>query len=107
MRRRVYISGPMTGLPMRNREAFNEAEDWLRISGYEPINPSSNGLADSAAYDEHMRANLRMLLTADAVAVLPGWERSRSAQIATRLASDLNMSVRPVGDYLEDGGDAA
>lgn len=99
---RVYISGPMTGRPHLNRDVFNAAEDLLRLNGYDPINPSSNGLSDDATYDEHMRADLRMLLEADAVAVLPGWELSRGSQIETRLASDLGMPVRPVGDYLED-----
>lgn len=99
---RVYISGPMTGYPLMNRVEFNRAEDALRIAGYDPINPSSNGLPDDALYDQHMRADLRMLLEADAVAVLPGWELSRGSQIETRLASDLGMPIRPVGDYLED-----
>lgn len=99
---RVYISGPMTGCPHLNRDAFNAAEDALRLVGYDPINPSSNGLPDDASYDEHMRADLRMLLDADAVAVLPGWELSRGSQIETRLASDLGMPIRPIGDYLED-----
>lgn len=98
--KRVYISGPMTGLPNFNRDAFNHAEDQLRARGFDPLNPSSNGLADDAPYDEHMRADLRMLLTADMVATLPGWERSRGANIETRLASDLGMPVHPLTDYI-------
>lgn len=102
--RRVYISGPMSGYPHGNREAFNQAEHALRVAGYDPINPSSNGLADDATYDEHLRADLRMLLEADAVALLPGYDRSRGSQIETRLASDLNIPMGPLGYYIEDGG---
>ena len=35
----IYISGPMTGLPDLNRDAFETAENFLRLWGFEPINP--------------------------------------------------------------------
>ncbi|MFA5027645.1 MAG: DUF4406 domain-containing protein, partial [Candidatus Methylomirabilota bacterium] len=36
---RVYISGPMTGIPEYNRAAFLAAEARLRALGLEPVNP--------------------------------------------------------------------
>ncbi|WP_276670252.1 DUF4406 domain-containing protein [Schaalia cardiffensis] len=98
--KRVYISGPMTGYPFKNRVKFNQAEDALRLAGYDPINPSSNGLSDDASYDEHMRADLRMLLEADMVATLPGCEQSRGSGIETRLATSLGMPVHPLEWYV-------
>lgn len=97
--KRVYISGPMSGYPLMNRIEFGRAEDALRMAGYDPINPSSNGLPDDASYDEHMRADLRMLLEADMVAILPGCEQSRGAGIETRLAAALGMPVHPLEWY--------
>lgn len=99
---RIYISGPMTGLPDFNREAFNTAEDALRMRGYNPINPARNGLPENSTYEEHMRADLRMLLEADAVTVLPGWEQSKGAQLETRLATFLGMPIRPISAYIQD-----
>ena len=98
---RIYISGPMTGLPDFNRKAFNTAEDALRMRGYNPLNPARNGLPENSTYEEHMRADLRMLLEADAVAVLPGWEQSKGAQLETRLAAFLGMPIRPISAYIE------
>ena len=73
MMKKVYISGPMTGRPAKNIDEFNKAEDQLLKAGYEVLNPTSNGLADTALYEDHMRANLRMLSVADALAFLPDW----------------------------------
>ena len=36
---RIYISGPMTGWPNLNREAFDAAEARLRGNGWFTINP--------------------------------------------------------------------
>lgn len=97
---RVYISGPMTGRPDNNIDEFNEAEDLLLKAGYWVLNPTSNGLSDSASYEDHMRADLRMLSVADALAFLPGWEKSRGARLEIEVAHVLNIPTRPVSDYV-------
>ena len=99
MTKKVYISGPMTGRPDHNIDEFNKAEDQLLKAGYEVLNPTSNGLADTAPYEDHMRADLRMLTMADALAFLPDWERSRGARLEIEVAHLLNIPVRPVSDY--------
>lgn len=97
---RVYISGPMTGRPDNNIDEFNEAEDLLLKAGYWVLNPTSNGLSDSASYEDHMRADLRMLSVADALAFLPDWEKSRGARLEIEVAHVLNIPTRPVSDYV-------
>ena len=99
MTKKVYISGPMTGRPDKNIDEFNKAEDLLLKAGYEVLNPTSNGLADTALYEDHMRADLRMLTMADALAFLPDWEKSRGARLEIEIAHLLNIPVRPVSDY--------
>lgn len=96
---KIYISGPMTGRPDNNIDEFNKAEDQLLNAGYEVLNPTSNGLSNSALYEDHMRANLRMLSVADALAFLPDWERSRGARLEIEVAHLFNIPVRPVSDY--------
>lgn len=96
---KVYISGPMTGRPDNNIDEFNKAEDLLLKAGYEVLNPASNGLADTALWEDHMRADLRMLTMADALAFLPDWERSRGARLEIEVAHALNIPTRPVADY--------
>jgi hypothetical protein len=41
MTTRIFISGPITGKPNLNREAFNAEERLLREAGYETFNPHS------------------------------------------------------------------
>ena len=39
---RIYIAGPMTGLPDSNYPAFHAAEARLQALGHEPHNPARN-----------------------------------------------------------------
>ena len=96
---KVYISGPMLGRPDNNIDEFNKAEDLLLKAGYWVLNPTSNGLSDTTSYEDNMRANLRMLSVADALAFLPDWEKSRGARLEVEVAHVFNIPVRPVSDY--------
>mgnify|MGYP006217473325 CR=1 FL=1 len=55
----------------------------------------------------YMRLSLAQLVRADAVAVLPGFADSRGARLETRLAVELEMSVRPVRAWLTEAGQRA
>lgn len=97
---KVYIAGPMTGLPDHNYPAFNKAADDLRAIGFEPLNPVDVGARCAPECDHdwqwYMRRTLALLLTADRVALLPGWEDSRGARIERGLAYDLDLQVSPI-----------
>ena len=78
---RVYIAGPMTGIPMYNRAAFAEAECALRRIGYEVFNPAAPGpkYPDFNPNDPrpvHLRRDIIELVNCDCVAVLPGYMTS-------------------------------
>lgn len=91
---KVYISGPITGLPYKEVEkAFNEAEIRLEEQGYEVVNPLNNGLPRESTWKEHMRADLKLLLDCDAIYMLDGWEFSRGVQIEFRIAYNLGIKV--------------
>lgn len=97
---RVYISGPMTGLPESNYPAFNAAEKALRAAGHEPINPARDeGREDCTEWLDYMRAALRDLADADAVAVLPDWRKSRGADLEVHIATQLGLDVRVLADW--------
>lgn len=93
-RSKVYISGPITGMPGLNRAAFDAAATMLRrIDGHDVVNPHENGLPADAPWEQHMRADLALLLECDTIYMLNGWERSRGARIEHALACDLGMAV--------------
>lgn len=89
---KVYISGPMTGLPNFNREAFDVAAVDLEAMGYQVANPASVSI-ENGTWGQYMREDLVMLLRCDAVLALPGWRKSRGARIEIGLAKKLGMRI--------------
>lgn len=95
----VYLSGPMTGLPDMNYPAFNAEARRLRNAGYRVINPAEVDLPEGTPWAVIMRIDLiDMLSHCSTVAVLPGWARSKGANIEVYLASQLGLRVVAVGD---------
>lgn len=98
---KVYIAGPMTGLPDFNYPAFFAAEKALRELGHEPINPArSEGREGCSSWLDYMRAALRDVANADGIAYLPGWQGSRGAALEKRIGDDLGLDVRPLDEWL-------
>ena len=93
--KKIYISGPISGLPLETvYNNFTNVEAQLLEQGYEVVNPLNNGLSTNATWEEHMRADLRLLLDCDAIYMLEGWEKSRGARIEYALAVDLKMDIQ-------------
>lgn len=102
MKRRIYISGPMTGIePREYRRRFREAETILRRHGYGCINPCrvwpcrfpwlyrlmNALLGKRLAYAVILAYDIILLMTrADGIAMLPGWQASRGARIENYVA---------------------
>lgn len=90
---RIYISGPMTGLPDFNYPAFNQAAAELRAQGYHVENPAEN--PERSTWAEYMKSAVAQLTACDMIKMLPGWEESRGAIIEHKLAQDLGIEVMP------------
>lgn len=92
--KRIYISGPITGIdPEVCRNRFGAAEKRLIARGYTPVNPLKNGLPETASYDEHMQRDLEMLATCDAVYMLEGWEKSKGCRIEFNVAATNRIPI--------------
>ena len=94
---RIYLAGPMTGLPLENYPAFNAEAARLRAIGYHVENPAENPRQDS--WLAYMRQSIRQMLTCDAVALLPAWKRSKGALLEHGLAISLGIKARPCAEY--------
>lgn len=91
--KRIYIAGPMTGLPELNFPAFHRAASFLRAAGHTAINPAEIVTDQTAKWEDCMRADIAQLVTCDAVMLLPGWEKSRGARLEHTIATALGMEV--------------
>lgn len=90
---RIYVAGPMTGLPGLNFDTFHAKTAELRAEGHFVINPAEINCDPTAGWNECMRADIAQLVTCDAVYMLPGWEKSRGATLEHHIASALAMQV--------------
>lgn len=93
MAERIYIAGPMTGLPEFNRPAFAAAAAHLRSLGLEAINPGELYTHTHMPWSFYMRAALRALLTCDSIFLLRGWTNSRGAKLEWQLANALGLTL--------------
>lgn len=120
--KKVYLAGPMRGYPQFNFPAFHAAASLLRAQGYEVFSPAerdegiygagfatgntlgSEELATkthSFNIREAMFADLEYICKeADAVFLLPGWEKSKGANAEKATAEAIGIEVR----YLATNG---
>jgi len=80
---KIYLAGPMSGLPNYNKAEFNKAAAFLRAKGNEVFNPAELDMpgygvkeVERAAFAIEFEYICR---EAEAIALLPGWENSRGA----------------------------
>lgn len=98
---RIYVAGPMTGLPELNFPAFHAASARLRAAGHVVVNPAEINADPAAGWEQCMRADIAQLVTCDALAHLAGWEQSRGASLEHYIAERLGMRCGPVDAFLE------
>lgn len=104
---RIYISGPMSGVPLMGFPAFDAAADRIRKAGHIAISPADldrqmgyneRSFEDGSATPEQIRNFLERDLSviareSTAVAVLNGWEKSKGALAEVALARAIGIPV--------------
>src|SRR5699024_7512649 len=92
-----------------NYDAFDRAEAQLVALGDEPVSPADpaqrhpdepDRLAPGVSYEDCLAQTVERLLSADAVALLPGWVQSRGARLGVALARRRGMEIRPLASWL-------
>lgn len=100
---KIYIAGPMTGLPQFNFPAFHSVSAHLRTSGYEVISPAETdppdvqaaamsspdgtydggGKVGSETWGDMLARDVKMLADGGIthIVFLPDWTRSRGARL--------------------------
>ena len=117
-KQRIYIAGPMSGIPDYNRPAFYSTAEAFEEGGWEVFNPADNDVrlfgsheACDAAIEANRNQALRVMLgsdlewicsDADAIAMLPGWEKSYGARAEHATAVALGLEIIYISDVTED-----
>ena len=102
-RRRVYISGPISGHNIKERrEAFQKVEDMLKQEGCEVFNPTKNGLPDEATTHQHMHRDLAELTNEERpythIYMMEKWLHSAGCKLEFDVATSMGLTV-----IFEDG----
>ena len=111
---KIYLAGPMRGLPNFNFPAFDNAAHKLRNEGHFVFSPAEKG--EEAALDGNpelqnslaFRRKVFKLDTAyicdeaDMIAMLPGWKKSSGAVAEHALAIAIGLEVQYLGqEYMQ------
>ncbi|TLP71687.1 DUF4406 domain-containing protein [Pseudomonas nitroreducens] len=104
---RIYLAGPMTGLPEFNYPAFHAEAERLRELGYHVENPAEHGVIDGCEWADYLRLDLQKLITCEAIALLPGWDKSKGARLEYHVATELGMQVHTASQITEPARSAA
>lgn len=103
---KIYLAGPMRGIPDFNFPVFDAAAANLRSQGYTVFNPADNDREKGYVgkpVDEIKRDCIMDDLTyiareADAIALLPGWEVSKGVAAEVALAIFLDLKLIKLDD---------
>ena len=91
--KRIYISGPMSGMPEHNFPAFNAEAARLRALGYDVVNPAELNPDPEKTWHDCLRTDLMELLTCDAIALLAGWQKSAGAHLEIHVAHRVGIDI--------------
>ncbi|MGI4841077.1 MAG: DUF4406 domain-containing protein [Janthinobacterium lividum] len=103
---RIYVCGPMTGLPEFNYPAFAAETARLRALGYEVVSPAEIN-PNGGTWQECMKKDIAQLMTCELLVWLPGWSNSRGARIETSLARELEINTVMASSITEHCAEAA
>ena len=113
-KQRVYVAGPMSGIPQFNVPAFDAAAEDLRGRGYDVVSPAeidhpetraaslaspdgspSSGQVNGETWGDFLSRDIKLIVDhgIEAIFVLPDWQTSRGARLETFVAHLCDLPV--------------
>lgn len=90
---RLYLAGPMTGIPDLNFPAFRAEAARLRALGHQVISPAELCSDIAGDWPACMRRDIVALVGCQAIALLDGWQDSNGATLEHHIAARIGMTV--------------
>ena len=91
---KVYISLPITGKDLQEQKSYaRHVASLLSEAGFTHVNPFDNGLGDDAPYEEHIKADLKLMLGCDAIILCEGWLLSKGCVLESHVATACGLTV--------------
>lgn len=98
---KLYVSGPMTGIEEFNYPAFHAAKSALEARGYDVISPADLPIRDGWDWIDYIVADIASVFQVDGIAILDGWETSKGARIECEIATQREIPILPLSEWLD------
>lgn len=93
-RKRIYISGKISGLSFKEAFAkFDEAKDYFLKLDYDVVNPMTLSHEHDLSWESYMREDIKAMMDCDGIALLENYKDSKGALVEKQLAIELNFMV--------------
>lgn len=104
---KIYIAGPMRGIPGDNRDAFAAAATLLRGLGHTVVSPAEYDIAndipsggiDRNALKKAMLWDLQQIAECDCVVLLDDWIQSGGVRLELEMARFCGCQVKSVREF--------
>lgn len=100
---KIYISGPMSGMKDYNYPAFNQLAELLRANGHKVFNPAETTIPQGSEWVRFLKHDIALMMKADIVVLLSGWERSKGACLEVHIAKELDYRIIEESELVELG----
>lgn len=99
---KLYLSGPMTGILNKNFRAFDKAAKKLRKKGYKVISPWDLEVKyPFLDWEMCMKRDIKEQMLCDAIATLPGWKKSKGANLEVHIGKVLKYEIHTVNYWFK------
>lgn len=95
--KRVYIAGPITGVP-GYKKAFRMAAELVEALGFRAVDPAEHGPIEGYTYRDYIDRGLRMLGDCEFICMLPGSDQSPGAQLELHYAVLCGLPVMQIDE---------